>query len=168
MKCGSSILVSLALLGTLLVPPAFAQDTAADSVMRSIDADAASIASSVLDRLDHAWNEADGAAFAEQFAERPEVINIFGQRYRSREELAERIQFIFDGIFKGSRHQGRVIEVARYLAPDRILVVSAANLSVPTGRFSPATQNRQSFILANVNGAWKIEHWHNTTVVSTA
>jgi uncharacterized protein (TIGR02246 family) len=122
------------------------------------------IATTVLDRLNAAWNAADGVRFAAEFTEDADVINISGEPYRGRSDLARRMQLIFDGIFKGSRHVGREVEVARYLAPDTILVVSTAIIAVPTGPMSPETRNRQTLILVEHDGNWRIRHWHNTTI----
>lgn len=149
-----------AMAALLLVPePASAEDT-----VTSARDDASLIASGVLDRLNAAWNAADGAAFAAQFTADADVINIFGEPYRGA-ELAARMQFIFDGIFKGSRHVGRELEIARYLAPDTILVVSSARIAVPAGPMSPEARNRQTLILMRQGEEWRIRHWHNTPVV---
>lgn len=43
------------------------------------------------------------------------------------------MQFIFDSVFKGSKHVGREIEVARFLSESLLLAVSLARVEVPSG-----------------------------------
>jgi hypothetical protein len=74
------------------------------------------------------------------------------------------MQFIFDDRFKGSRHRERHLEVARFLAPDLLLVVSSAAIQVPSGPLSPEVRSRQTFILQRSAGGWEIRHWHNTPI----
>jgi len=125
---------------------------------------AAIIASDVLKRLDAAWNQADGAKFAAEFSEDADVINIFGTHIRTRAEMAKRMQSIFNTIFKGSTHRARNLEIARYLAPDTIIVLSSTRVEVPTGPLAPEERNRQTFILVENGDAWQIRHWHNTSI----
>jgi uncharacterized protein (TIGR02246 family) len=156
-----------ALAGLLLaIAPAPGMAQAAEPQPASVEAreDPVQVASAVLDRLNAAWNAADGARFAAEFTDDADVINIFGEPFHGRADLASRMQLIFDGIFKGSVHVGREIEVARYLAPDTILVVSSARIAVPAGPMSPETSNRQTLILVKDGDGWRIRHWHNTTV----
>jgi len=79
--------------------------------LASADMAAMPIAAPILDRLDAAWDAADGARFAAEFTDEADVINIFGEPYKGRADLARRMQFIFDELFKGSRHAGRELEM---------------------------------------------------------
>ena len=126
--------------------------------------EAAVVASEVLGRLDSAWNVADGAQFAAEFSEDADVVNIFGAHFSGRSNLAKRMQSIFDTIFKGSTHQSRNLEMARYLSEDTILVLSSSVVAVPGGPLAPQTRNRQTFILTKNGARWYIRHWHNTTI----
>jgi uncharacterized protein (TIGR02246 family) len=129
--------------------------------------EAAALVSPILARLDAAWNAADGAAFAAEFTDDAEVINIFGGRLRGRPDIASRMQNILSTIFKGSRHRSRSLEVARFLTDGIVLAVSSAIVDVPAGPQAPVTQSRQSFVLENRSGVWRISHWHNTVIRPT-
>ena len=133
-------------------------------VQAVVENDAAQAALPVLDRLNAAWDAGDGAAFAAQFTADADVINIFGERYRGGPDLVRRMQFIFDGIFRGSKHLERNLEIARAIGDGTILVVTSSVIDVPQGPLAPQTRNRQTFILVLDDGAWRIRHWHNTTI----
>ena len=109
-------------------------------------------------------NRIDGAAFAAQFTSDADVINIFGEHFRGGPDLVRRMQFIFDGIFKGSKHVERKLEIARYLDEGTILVVTSSVIAVPQGPLAPETRNRQTFILVLDGADWRIRHWQNTTI----
>jgi uncharacterized protein (TIGR02246 family) len=126
--------------------------------------DASQVASAVLARLDAAWNAADGAAFAAEFTEAVDVVNIFGMHIRGRAATAERMQHIFDTIFQGSRHRRRQLEEARFLAADVVLAISSATVEIPTGPLAPEMNNRQTAILVREGGAWRITAWQNTLI----
>jgi hypothetical protein len=74
------------------------------------------------------------------------------------------MQFIFDGVFKGSSHVSRNVEVARLLGDTLLLVVSTARVKIPTGLMAPEMQNRQTLIVSRDNDVWQIAHWHNTPI----
>jgi uncharacterized protein (TIGR02246 family) len=126
--------------------------------------DAAVAASQVLKRLDSAWNAADGARFAAEFSEDADVINIFGAHFSGRADIAKRMQSIFETVFKGSTHRSRKLEMARYLSQDAIIALSSSGVAVSAGPLAPETRNRRTFILTKSGDAWRIRHWHNTTI----
>jgi len=153
-----------ALVALASVPPGAQAQPAAGVEASSIEPAAAQIAGPLMDRLDTAWTAGDGAGFAAEFTPDADVINIFGQRYRGGPDLVQRMQLIFDGIFKGSRHVSRTLEVARHLDADAVLVVTSSVVAVPGGPMAPETRNRQTFLLVRDGEAWRIRHWHNTTI----
>jgi uncharacterized protein (TIGR02246 family) len=109
-----------------------------------MNAEASAIAQEVLNRLDTAWNAADGPGFASAFTDDVDVVNIFGMHIRGRRASADRMQHIFDTVFKGSRHGQRELEEARFLAPGVVLAISSATVEIPTGPMAPAMSNRQT------------------------
>ena len=158
---------TLAVLAYALLPiatPHAVAQPAPSTQTAVVDEQAAIIVNPVVDRLDHAWDAGDGRAFAGEFTGDADVINIFGEAFKGGEPLVQRMQLIFDGIFKGSRHSDRKLEIARYLAPDTILAVTSSHVLVPAGPMSPETRNRQTLILVRDGDAWRIRHWHNTTL----
>ena len=156
--------LTLAIAVTLAICAAPASSAAEAGEATAPNLAAGPIADPILDRLDAAWDAADGTRFAAEFTDDADVINIFGEAYKGRADLARRMQLIFDGLFKGSRHAGRELEMARYLSPDTILIVSSSRVAVPSGPLSPETHNRQTFILVRDGDTWRIRHWHNTTI----
>lgn len=152
---------SLIAISTLLAQATHAQDATADP---PATAEARAIATEVLDRLDVAWTAGNGTAFASEFADDADVINIFGGYFHGRAAIAERMQLIFDTIFKNSVHRSRTLEAVRNLDTDIIVAVSSARVDVPAGPQAPQIQNRQTFILVSERGGWKIKHWHNTPI----
>ncbi len=146
------------------VAPGVQAQPAAGVEASSIEPAAAQIAEPLMNRLDAAWTAGDGARFAAEFTADADVINIFGQRYRGGSDLVERMQLIFDGIFKGSRHVSRTLEIARHLDADTVLAVTSSVIAVPAGPMAPETRNRQTFLLVRDGEAWRIRHWHNTTI----
>lgn len=127
-------------------------------------ADPRAVTTAVLARLDAAWNAADGAAFAAEFTLDADIINIFGVHFQGRADIAKRMQLIFDTIFKGSTHRERTLEMTRTLSQGLILAVSSATVDVPSGPQAPRMVNRQTFVLVEDAGRWRIRHWHNTLV----
>lgn len=154
----------IALTLALGVPPAAQARPAPGTQAVSVEDGARQIAEPLMDRLDAAWSDGDGARFAAEFTADADVINIFGEHYRGGPELVRRMQFIFDGIFKGSRHVARTLEIARHLDGDTVLVVTSSVVAVPAGPMAPETRNRQTFLLVRDGEAWRIRHWHNTTI----
>lgn len=130
----------------------------------SVGSDPRTIASELLERLDHAWTAGDGAAFASEFSEDADIINIFGGHFHGRAAIAERMQAIFDTIFKGSVHRSRTLESVRELSADILVAVSSARVDVPSGPQAPQIVNRQTVVLLREHGEWKIIHWHNTPI----
>jgi uncharacterized protein (TIGR02246 family) len=129
-----------------------------------LDKEAYAIVSTVLDKLDAAWNDGNGYEFANNFSEDADVINIFGGHFQGRTSIAERMNTIFQTIFKGSKHKERNLEMARHLTDDIILAVSSATVTVTSGPTAPETKNRQTLILTRTGDSWQITHWHNTTI----
>jgi uncharacterized protein (TIGR02246 family) len=156
-------LAAVFLAAALLSAPAV-QAQSVSEAQPAVESDAAAAAGPVLDRLNAAWDAGDGAGFAAQFAADADVINIFGEHFRGGPDLVRRMQFIFDGIFKGSKHVERNLEIARYLDEGTILVVTSSVIAVPQGPLAPETRNRQTFILELDGADWLIRHWQNTTI----
>lgn len=149
------------IVGLFVSQALLAQDVAPQA---SGAANARAVATEVLDRLDAAWNAGDGDAFAKEFSDDADVINIFGAYFHGRTAIAVRMKQIFGTIFKGSVHRSRTLESVRHLSADIIVAVSSAVVDVPSGPLAPQTRNRQTFILVKQQDAWRIVHWHNTPI----
>ena len=67
-------------------------------------------------RLQTAWNAMDGEAFAAPFAAQADFVNIRGEHFQGRAEIAAGHVGLFQGIYAGSTNQ-LTVEDARVLRP---------------------------------------------------
>jgi uncharacterized protein (TIGR02246 family) len=67
-----------------------------------IAGDPATVANTILERAERAWNAADGAAFGALFAEESDFVNVRGEHHRGRDVIARGHQGIFHSIYAGS------------------------------------------------------------------
>lgn len=131
---------------------------AADSsMMETSHAEADAIAAA----LTNAWNSYDGDAFAEQFAEDADFVNIFGMHGVGRQAIARAHQAIFDGIYRGSVNKFTVAKV-RPIGPEALIAHINAELSVPQGPMAGLLRAIALAVLVRENGTLKIVSFHNT------
>ena len=121
------------------------------------------IASSLLERLEQAWNAADGAAFAAPFTEESEFVDIRGGHHRGRDVIAAGHQGIFDSIYAGSVVRFRV-DLAREVAPGAILAIGSSTLDAPTGPLKGVNHARNTTVIVERDGEWQITAFQNTLV----
>ena len=128
-----------------------------------MDEDARAAAGAILRRLEQAWNEANGAAFAAPFAAEADFVDIRGEQHRGRATIAGGHQALFDTIYRGSHVQYQLVQ-ARQLTQDVILAHAGARLSVPDGPLAGDNSSVLSLVLMQAGGDWLIEGFHNTLV----
>jgi uncharacterized protein (TIGR02246 family) len=122
------------------------------------------IAAEKFERLEQAWNRADGAAFGDAFADETDFVNIRGEHHRGDGALIGRAhQGIFDSIYAGSRVRLRV-DIAREIAPGTILAVVSSTLDVPSGPMRGVNNARITAVITEQDDGWAIEAFHNTLV----
>jgi len=121
------------------------------------------IVSEIVLKLEMAWNAADGAAFAQQFAEDADFVNIRADHFHTREVIAQGHQSIFDTIYKGSvvRYQ---VDTVREISPQVLLAHVKAILKVPTGPLAGEYDALYSLVLVPKGTDWHIASFHNTLV----
>ncbi len=128
--------------------------------------DMTSVAHEMLGRLEQAWNDGDGAAFAAGYASDASFVNVRGGHLVGRAAIGAGHDGIFRSIYAGSVNHMEPIEV-RTLAEGVLLVVSLNTLDVPAG---PLTGRHQAFSTSvstrAENGAWMIVSTHNTLVAA--
>src|ERR671917_2227015 len=90
------------------------------------------VAAELIERLQRAWNEADGQAFGEPFAPDADFVDIRGEHHRGQEAIAAGHQAIFDSIYEGSSVDYELTG-ARELSDDVVLAHAAADLRAPMG-----------------------------------
>ena len=122
------------------------------------------IAKEVMQRLEKAWNSADGAAFGEPFAADADFVAIRGDLH-SGPAIAAGHQQIFDTIYAGSTIQYEVLR-ARKL-DDRVILVHAKNtLTAPTGPLAGEHTALASVVLVRADEGYRIAAFHNTLIAA--
>ena len=118
--------------------------------------------SALVRRLQDAWNAADGDAFAADFAEDADFVNVRGEHHRGDADYIGRAhQGIFDSVYAGSTVRYEVL-VARELAPGVVLAVAAATLDAPQGPLQGVNEARITIVMTEEDGRWGISAFHNT------
>lgn len=111
--------------------------------------------------LTAAWNAGDGAAFARSFAPDADFVNIFAMHIVGREGIAKQHQFIFDGVYRGSRNLFTV-KKSRPLGDGAILALIAAELQVPHGPMAGTIRTLATAVLEREAAGWLLVSFHNT------
>ena len=121
------------------------------------------LASTFLEKLEQAWNAADGAAFGALFADESDFVNVRGEHHRGATAIARGHQGIFDTIYAGSTVRYR-LELARALAPGTVMAVASATLDVPGGPLKGTHNSRMTIVIVEQGDDWRIAAFHNTFV----
>ena len=121
------------------------------------------VAAELIERLQRAWNEADGQAFGEPFAPDADFVDIRGEHHRGQEAIAAGHQAIFDSIYEGSS-VAYELRGARALSGEVILAHATADLSAPSGPLAGEHSSVLSLVLVGGGEGWKIASLHNTLV----
>jgi uncharacterized protein (TIGR02246 family) len=117
----------------------------------------------LVSKLETAWNAADGAGFAQPFAEDADFVNIRADHFHTREVIAKGHQDIFDTIYKGSVVRYRLASV-REISPKVLLAHVKATLKVPAGPLAGEIDALFSLVLVQNGNEWRIAAFHNTPV----
>ncbi|HET9250738.1 MAG TPA: SgcJ/EcaC family oxidoreductase [Candidatus Eisenbacteria bacterium] len=143
-----------------LASPVLARGTAADSTAIH----------GIVAELDSAWARGDAGLWASHYAPDAEFINILGMLFPDVKSMQARHHEIFQGVFRGSRHQG-FLRRLRFLGSDA--AVADVDVSVtgykalpPGSRASEpgVLRTRMKHVLARTNGVWRIVSSQNTAV----
>jgi uncharacterized protein (TIGR02246 family) len=84
-------------------------------------------AKNVLEKLEAAWNRADGKAYGAAFTDDGAFVDIRGGLHRGAVAIGAGHQAVFDSIFAGSRAAYRAVD-AQAVAPDVIVAHRIASL----------------------------------------
>ena len=133
------------------------------TALTDVATDPATIAASLFQQAEDAWNAADGAAFGALFTEESDFVNIRGEHHRGSVAIARGHQGIFDTIYKGSTVRYEP-ERARSVAPGTIVALAAATLEVPAGPLQGVLNARMTIVITEQDGRWLITAFHNTLV----
>ena len=135
-------------------------------MLTTAPADPTSVAHQMLRRLEQAWNDGDGAAFAATYAPDASFVNVRGERVVGSAAIGAGHDRIFRSIYAGSVNQMEPIE-ARTLGEGVLVVVSLNTLDVPAGPLAGRHQAFSTNVLSRgVDGTWLIAASHNTLVAA--
>ena len=133
--------------------------------MTTTTADPTTIATTILQQLERAWNDADGAAFGAPFADESDFVNVRGEHHRGADNIAHGHQAIFDTIYAGSTVRFR-LNVARPVAGG-ILAVATSTLDAPSGPLQGIHNARMTMVIAEQGDDWRVAAFHNTLVAES-
>lgn len=121
------------------------------------------IAQAITQRLEHAWNSSNGAAFSEPFAADADFVAIRGDLHTGRHAIAEGHQQIFDSIYAGSTIRFEVLQ-ARELGDQVILAHGRCTLNAPSGPLAGEHASTITVVLLRQDGGYEITAFHNTLI----
>jgi uncharacterized protein (TIGR02246 family) len=127
--------------------------------------DLAWAAQAITQRLERAWNDADGAAFGEPFGIEADFVTIRGDLHTGRDVIATGHQQIFDTVYAGSTVAYRV-EQARALDDRLVLAHIRATLNVPGGPMAGEHATIITAVLVKRDDGYEITAFHNTQIAS--
>jgi uncharacterized protein (TIGR02246 family) len=109
-----------------------------------------------------AWIAEDGAAFAATFHEDGDVVTFNGDHLSGREDIAEGMQYYFDGYIEGSRLH-MLTEQVRYVEPDVVVIVRESCLidDGETGCRADSLSTNTN-VLTRERGEWLQTSFQNT------
>lgn len=111
--------------------------------------------------LESAWNAGDGAAFAKDFAEDADFVNVRAEHHRGKEAIAAGHQGIFDSIYRGSTNRYAVRSL-RSLGTEVALAHVDSTLVCPTGPLQGTNKALFSMVVRRVGEGWEIVAFQNT------
>lgn len=117
----------------------------------------------IMQRLECAWNCADGIAFGEPFSRSADFVAIRGDLHTGRDAIAAGHQEILGTIYAGSRIRYQVLQ-ARKLDDRVILAHVRAALSAPHGPLAGEHASTITAVLLKQDDGWEITAFHNTLV----
>lgn len=123
------------------------------------------IARGVLQRLEDAWNAADGEAFAAPYADGASFVTVRGELMHEQATIAAGHAQIFATIYAGSVNRMELVDAKR-LDGDVIVATSRNTLQAPHGPLAGVHQAMSTSILVRSDSDWQIVSTHNTLVAA--
>lgn len=117
----------------------------------------------IMQRLERAWNSADGAAFGEPFSPGADFVAIRGDLHTGRDAIAAGHQQILGTIYAGSTVRYQVLQ-ARELDDRVILAHARAALSAPAGPLAGEHASTITVVLFKNDDGWDVTAFHNTLI----
>jgi len=117
----------------------------------------------VVQRLTRAWNSGDSTAFAGEFAEDGDMVNIYGMRLRGRAAIAGIYDMLFRSVFRRSRIEAEV-HSSRTLCTNAFMIQLRIAVHVPAGNMMGDHDAVCSMVLESDGRQWRVGSLHNTLV----
>ncbi len=111
----------------------------------------------IITALERAWNAGDGEAWAANFAEDVDFVDVLGRIQRGRATIARESQKIFDTIYRGSRLELRQVS-SRPLGGGLDLVHTTTVMSIPAGPLAGEQRAVQTMVVRD----GRVAAFHNT------
>ncbi|MBS1859759.1 MAG: SgcJ/EcaC family oxidoreductase [Acidobacteria bacterium] len=117
----------------------------------------------VVRAMEQAWSAGDTVAFAGQFAEDADLVNIYGMRLRGRQAIAGLYEMLFRSVFRSSRLECAVAGVRRLC--DSVAVAHVRMTAhIPLGAMAGDHESMCSIVVQRRGTRWWIVALHNTLV----
>jgi uncharacterized protein (TIGR02246 family) len=126
-------------------------------------ADVVAAVQGIMQRLERAWNSADGTAFGEPFSPRADFVTVRGDLHTGRDAIAAGHQQILGTIYADSTIRYQVLQ-ARELEGRVVLAHAHATLSVPAGPLAGEHASTITVVLLGHDDGWEISAFHNTLI----
>ena len=124
-------------------------------------------ARSVLQRLEDAWNAADGEAYGREYTKDARFVNIQGVLVVGADAIGAGHGHIFRTIYAGSVNQMKLIGVIP--VSDGVIVVQSRNtLACPTGPLAGVHDAIVTAVLVRTGDDWRITASQTTLVTAAA
>lgn len=115
-------------------------------------------------KLQEAWNQGDGQAYAASFTEDADYINVTGDYLKGRQAIATVHQQLFVTLFRGSRLEGFVKQI-RFLCDDIALLHLHGRPRVPGQEIPmPEQYSIQTLVAVKQADEWCITAFQNTWI----
>jgi uncharacterized protein (TIGR02246 family) len=125
----------------------------------------AAMAQGILDRLEAAWNSADGTAYGAPFSTDAVFVAIRGDLHNGRQAIAQGHQEIFDSVYAGSTSTFQLLQ-ARPIDERVALVHARMTVDSPSGPLPGEHFSTATVVLVESDGRYEITAFHNTLVTS--
>jgi uncharacterized protein (TIGR02246 family) len=126
------------------------------------------VARQVLDRLESAWNSADGQAFGAVYAPDAHFVTIRGDHLVGSRGIGEGHAGIFASIYAGSVNRMELVH-AEELASGFVLAISVNTLDCPTGPLAGVHRAMSTSVITpsgQDTNPWRVIATHNTLITA--
>ncbi len=124
---------------------------------------AVAVAQTIMNRLQQAWNSANGVAFGAPFSRDADFVAVRGDLHTGRDAIANGHQQILDTIYAGSTIRYEVVQV-RELDERIILAHARCTLNAPTGPLAGEHASTITIVLRKQDDEYEVTAFHNTLI----